>query len=172
MRLVGLPATRSGRRSDEVCATDGRSGVPVQFRVLGAVEACTGASVWQLGSPQRRLVLAVLALEAGRTVSAETLVDCVRDDPPAGARRAVQVHIARIRKLLDRARGPESPVGLVRRSGGYLLDVDPQSVDVPRSAGPKRRAERSLAQQRGHPPPGDEKPDQRERHEIRGVAEH
>ena len=38
-----------------------------------------------------RSVLAVVAMAAGRTVSAEALIDAVWDDPPRSARNAAQI---------------------------------------------------------------------------------
>jgi DNA-binding SARP family transcriptional activator/tetratricopeptide (TPR) repeat protein len=101
--------------------------------MLGAVEARSGGTVLALGPPQQRLVLAVLAAHAGQVASTELLIDCVWDRPPPGARRAMYVHIARIRRVFERAAGPDRPlVALARRSGGYVLDIDPQQVDVHR----------------------------------------
>jgi DNA-binding SARP family transcriptional activator/Tfp pilus assembly protein PilF len=101
----------------------------MEFRLLGTVEIVLGDRVVEVGPPQRRLVLAILAAEAGRPVSTERLVDRVWAEAPDGARRTLQVHISRIRRLLET---PSTPVGVVRRSGGYLLDIDPDRVDVHR----------------------------------------
>jgi hypothetical protein len=63
-------------------------GAPVmaKFRLLGPVEAYLDGRKVELPRPQLRTVLAVLAAEAGRPVSAETLIDRVwNDDPPAAA---------------------------------------------------------------------------------------
>jgi tetratricopeptide (TPR) repeat protein/DNA-binding SARP family transcriptional activator len=61
----------------------------------------------------------------------ETLVDRVWDDAPAGARRALQVYITRIRRLLERVAAHDgSAPRLVRRSGGYLLESDVELVDL------------------------------------------
>ncbi|HZN77963.1 MAG TPA: tetratricopeptide repeat protein [Micromonosporaceae bacterium] len=99
--------------------------------MLGPLEAHVNGQVIDLGRPQQRLVLAVLLADAGRLVSTETLIRRVWDNVPLGARRTLHVHITRLRRLL-------APVGdttsgstrLIRRSGGYLLDVDPDQVDT------------------------------------------
>jgi DNA-binding SARP family transcriptional activator len=86
----------------------------------------TAGRAADVGPPQRQAVLAALAADAGRHVPVELLIDRVWDgDPPDRARRALQVHVARIRQALP---GPL----LLRRSGGYLLDVDPETVDLHR----------------------------------------
>jgi len=97
------------------------------FRLLGAIEGLARGRPLDFGPPQRRAVLAVLLAEIGRPVSAETLIDRVWGDRiPAGARRALHSHVARIRPIL-RAAGPS--VTLVHRSGGYVVEADPDVVD-------------------------------------------
>jgi DNA-binding SARP family transcriptional activator/tetratricopeptide (TPR) repeat protein len=96
----------------------------VLVRLLGPVELLTTGRAVDIGPPQRRLVLAALAVDAGRAVPVGTLVDRVWGaDAPERGRRALQAHLTRIRGA-----GPE--LNVVRRSGGYLLDLDPDRVDV------------------------------------------
>ena len=86
-----------------------------------------------VGPPQHRLVLAGLAIDAGHPITTETLIDRVWDEAPAGARRTLHVAIARLRRVLEQATGRPAP--LTRRSGGYLLDIDPDEVDALRLRG-------------------------------------
>jgi DNA-binding SARP family transcriptional activator len=102
-----------------------------EFRLLGPVEAVDGRGPLDLGPPQRRAVLAALAVDAGRPVAVETVVDRVWDDAPDGARRAVYVHLTHLRRVFVNDDERESPT-LIRRSGGYVLDARPESVDVHR----------------------------------------
>jgi DNA-binding SARP family transcriptional activator/tetratricopeptide (TPR) repeat protein len=106
----------------------------VEFRLLGPVEVAASGRLIEVGPPQRCAVLAALAVDAGRPVTVETLIDRVWDDrPPEGARRALHAHITRIRRLLEHAGAPDGrPARLLRRSGGYLLDIDPDRVDLHR----------------------------------------
>lgn len=108
--------------------------VRVELRLFGGVEAHLDGAAVPVGPPQRRHVLAALAVDAGRAVSVETLVARVwDDDPPDGARRALHAHIARIRRLVQQApTAPARPVRLVRRDGGYLLDLDRDRIDLHR----------------------------------------
>jgi DNA-binding SARP family transcriptional activator len=105
----------------------------VKIGLLGPVEVQAGASRLRLGTPQQRIVLAALAVDSGRPVMLETLIKRVWDDvPPIGARPALYAHIARLRQLLEQATiGRELlRATLARRAGGYVLDVDPDRVDL------------------------------------------
>ncbi|GAB3421751.1 AfsR/SARP family transcriptional regulator [Flindersiella endophytica] len=120
-----------------------------QFRVFGPVELLVAGHPQDLGPPKQRVVLAALVIDAGHPVSAETLIERVwADDPPRQPRNALYGHIARLRKLLQRAAATEQAepgrrqATLVRRAGGYVLDVDPDCVDV-------HRFERLVAQAAG-----------------------
>src|SRR5262245_29552331 len=99
------------------------------LRLLGPVEV-SGAPGPTADSPRQRLVLAALAVDAGRPVPVEVLVDRVWGaEPPPRARRTLHSYIARTRRVL--AATPE-PVRLDGRGGSYLLRVDPQRVDLHR----------------------------------------
>src|SRR5262245_61747025 len=102
----------------------------MRIRLLGPVQICMGDVVVEAGPAQRSLVLAVLAADVGRFVSREMLVDRIwGTSPPWEAWRTVQTHIAGIRGVLRRAGVPGQLVR-VYRGGGYLLDIDPDQVDV------------------------------------------
>src|SRR5262245_20051406 len=107
-------------------------GAVAEFGVLGAVECLVAGRALDLGPPKQRAVLAVLVLEAGHPVSPETLIERVwADDVPRQPRNALYGHIARLRKLLQEATAgepDERQVRLVRRPGGYVLDVDRDCV--------------------------------------------
>jgi DNA-binding SARP family transcriptional activator/tetratricopeptide (TPR) repeat protein len=112
-----------------------RGAVEVEFRVLGPVEVRVAGRPVPSGEPRQRAVLAVLLLHAGRAVNLDTMIDRVwGDSAPRQARRSVYAYIARLRRALDEAIGAEPAEAadqpLIRTSGGYLLDVDPEQVDV------------------------------------------
>jgi DNA-binding SARP family transcriptional activator/tetratricopeptide (TPR) repeat protein len=101
-------------------------------RLLGPVDLLAAGDPLDVGPPQRRAVLAALAVDAGRPVTTETLIDRVwGPDAPDGARRALHAHIARLRRL---------PVTLDRWSGGYQLGVEQDEVDLHRFRGLLDRA--------------------------------
>ncbi|WP_431942235.1 AfsR/SARP family transcriptional regulator [Micromonospora marina] len=99
------------------------------LRLLGVVQVDIADQVLDVGPAQQRLVLAILALNADSPVSSESLIDCVWDHAPHGARRTLHVLISRIRRLMDSVPACED-VQLVRRSGGYVLRVAPDQVDA------------------------------------------
>jgi DNA-binding SARP family transcriptional activator/tetratricopeptide (TPR) repeat protein len=106
------------------------------LRLLGPVRWETPAGQVDLGAVKQRTVLAALAAEAGRLVTWTELVDRVWDQASAtGSRGALYTYANRIRRLLeavDAAADDGSPARLARRSGGYLLHLDPDQVDVHR----------------------------------------
>ncbi|BCB84996.1 AfsR/SARP family transcriptional regulator [Phytohabitans suffuscus] len=111
----------------------------MEVRVLGAVELYTDGRVVAVGPPVQRVVLALLAVEAGRPVPVEVLVDQVWGEAaPAAARRGLHAYVAHLRRLFARvARDPDL---LIRRSGGYVLDIRPEQVDLHRFRRLVRRA--------------------------------
>ena len=74
----------------------------MRFGVLGAVAAWRpdGTQV-AVGGPRSRTLLALLALEAGRFVPAERLIDGMYGEhPPDGAANALQSQVSRLRTAL------------------------------------------------------------------------
>ena len=100
-----------------------------EFRALGPIELWSAGQQRDLGSARARSVMAILLLTPRTIVPAETLIDRLWDSrPPAKARESLSVYIARLRALLRQAVGDS--VQLVGRARGYLLDVDPDAVDL------------------------------------------
>lgn len=100
----------------------------MEIRVLGPVEAWAAGRQVEIGAPRQRAVLAAIAVDVGRPVLVDDLVDRIwGEHPPQRARHALYVYIARLRRALA-----ESDGRLVRRSGGYLLDADADLVDLHR----------------------------------------
>jgi DNA-binding SARP family transcriptional activator len=105
----------------------------LELRLLGPVTVLVDGRPAELGRPQLRAVLAVLAVEAGRPVSADTLLDRVWDSaPPKAALAVLYSHITRIRRVLESDSGSPRPAALVRQPAGYLLDIDLDQVDLHR----------------------------------------
>jgi DNA-binding SARP family transcriptional activator/tetratricopeptide (TPR) repeat protein len=104
----------------------------VDVQLLGPVELSVGGRVVEVGPPQRRTVMAALAVGVGRPVATEVVIERVWGTrAPDGARNAVHAHVARIRRMCEQAaETAREPLRLVRRSGGYLLEARPDQVDV------------------------------------------
>ncbi|MEV4620838.1 BTAD domain-containing putative transcriptional regulator [Asanoa sp. NPDC049573] len=86
----------------------------------------------------------MLAVDAGRNIPIEALLDRVWDDArPADVRGSLYTYLTRIRRILaDAQPGGTSPITVTRGQTGYRLDADPDSVDLHRV---RRLAERALA---------------------------
>ncbi|MEJ3750699.1 BTAD domain-containing putative transcriptional regulator [Actinomycetes bacterium KLBMP 9797] len=96
----------------------------MEFLLLGPMELRVDGHPVDLGPPRQRSVLAALAVEAGRPVQVDTVIDRVWDQaPPARARKTLYVYISRIREAIR-------PLPLAYRSRGYVLDIDPDLVDL------------------------------------------
>jgi DNA-binding SARP family transcriptional activator/tetratricopeptide (TPR) repeat protein len=101
--------------------------VAVEFHVLGQLEVWIDGRPVDVGHARQRCVLAVLVVEVNRVVTVEQLLDRVWDDQlPYRARRVVSTYASRLRQLLH----GHAPI--TRRGGGYVLEADPQSVDLHR----------------------------------------
>jgi DNA-binding SARP family transcriptional activator len=64
----------------------------LEIRILGRVDALVDGQSLPLGGSKQRAVLALLALRANRTVSADELIDGLwAERPPASAAKNVQL---------------------------------------------------------------------------------
>ena len=99
---------------------------PMDFRLLGPLEARGEGGPVALGGAKPRALLALLLLDAGRTISARRLIEELwGENAPASARKMVQINVSRLRKAL--------PDGLLRtHAGGYSLEIDPEARDLAR----------------------------------------
>ena len=98
----------------------------MDFRILGPLEVSADERALDLGGPKQRALLALLILEANRVVSRDRLIESLWDkQPPESARKALQVYVSQLRKVLGQER-------LVTRAPGYLLQVDPDELDLDR----------------------------------------
>jgi DNA-binding SARP family transcriptional activator/WD40 repeat protein len=108
----------------------------MQLRVLGPIEASADRRTLALGGTKQRAVLAMLVLEANRTVTADQLIEGLwGEHPPASAAKMVQNYVWRLRAVLGEDAGAE----ILTRGRGYELRIDPDYVDV-------RRFQRLLAE--------------------------
>ena len=100
--------------------------VRAEFGLLGPMYVRSEGVMLPLAAPGQRVVLAALAVRAGRVVSFEELSAAVWGDaPPPTARVAVRNQVSRLRHRLGRAGGQ-----VVTRDPGYLLDAAEDDVDL------------------------------------------
>lgn len=91
---------------------------PLEIRELGVPVTISGSRV--------RRLLTRLAVDAGRIVSADELVDSVwpSEEPPANVHNALQALVSRLRRTLPDAGALE------QAANGYRLSIDAGSLDV------------------------------------------
>ncbi|MFD5270293.1 BTAD domain-containing putative transcriptional regulator [Streptomyces sp. NPDC058335] len=118
-----------------MCADPARrkaQGAVMRFELLGPVRVCRDAAELDLGFPQQRALLALLLAYAGRPVPTGELLDLLwPGHPPASALNVVRRYVGALRRLLEPGLPPRAPGRrLLRRPGGYLLEVSPDEVDL------------------------------------------
>jgi DNA-binding SARP family transcriptional activator len=97
----------------------------VEYALLGPLEVRSDGRTIAVRRGKQRALLAVLALNAGRVVPTERLIDELwGEEPPATAATALQVYVSRLRKSLGEG-------AIETREPGYLVEGD---VDVRRFA--------------------------------------
>ncbi|HVQ96699.1 MAG TPA: BTAD domain-containing putative transcriptional regulator [Mycobacteriales bacterium] len=103
----------------------------MKLGVLGPVELVVDGVAVGLGPPRRRAVLAALAVDAGRPVPAQTLIERVwGPDAPPTASSGLYAYLTRLREVFTRAGQADAAPRLVPGRGGYILGVDPDRVDL------------------------------------------
>jgi DNA-binding SARP family transcriptional activator len=108
----------------------------LEILLLGPVEVREGDRALEVPRKKQRALLTILALDAGRVVSTDRLVDGLwGEEPPRTAKHALESYVSELRKILGRETIATQP-------GGYLLDADPDRIDA-------LRFERLVAEARG-----------------------
>jgi DNA-binding SARP family transcriptional activator len=111
----------------------------MDIKVLGPLEVHEhGTSITPTAAKPRQ-ILALLALQAGQVVPVPTLMEELWGmSPPRSALTTLQTYIMQLRRRIRAALSDEDGAGanakdiLVTRYNGYLLNVDPEDVDVKR----------------------------------------
>ncbi|MCC2274672.1 AfsR/SARP family transcriptional regulator [Streptomyces sp. ET3-23] len=105
----------------------------MEIQILGSLALAQGSQRWGVASKRVSAVLALLALNPGMPVPFDQLVDELWGDRLiANARNALQANVTRLRKLLSSLSGRPGSELVRTISGGYLLDITPESVDAHR----------------------------------------
>jgi DNA-binding SARP family transcriptional activator/predicted ATPase len=99
----------------------------VRIQVLGdvAVSHDTVSHARPVGGGRHRLILALLAARAGRTIAEDALIEAIwPNDPPKSARTALQTYVSELRDLFEPDRPRRSTGSVIAtESTGYRLRV-------------------------------------------------
>jgi DNA-binding SARP family transcriptional activator len=119
------------------------------YQLLGPLEVRRNGQVLDVGHRRQQAVLAVFALNRGRIVERDTLIDALwGHTPPATAVNTIQTYVTRLRKTIEPGRGPRAAGEiLVTHNSGYFLSAEPQDIDV--YLFEKDIAQASIAQENG-----------------------
>jgi DNA-binding SARP family transcriptional activator len=99
----------------------------VAIHLLGDIEVRVDGRAVDLGHARQRCVLAALVLDANRVVPATQLLDRVWGDRlPHRSRNALSGYVSRLRRIF----ADTDDVAILRQPGGYLLRLDPMTVDL------------------------------------------
>ena len=94
----------------------------VVVRVMGPLEVISHDRPVVVPGGKERGLLVLLALQSGRVVPSERLIEALWDgEPPPSAETSLRVLVSRLRKTLSQAGAGRS---IITRSPGYVLDVD------------------------------------------------
>ena len=112
----------------------------MDFRLLGPLAVFDGPAPLPIAAGKQRALLAVLLLQANRTVGREQLVDALwGEEVPESAQKMVQIHVSQLRKALPEGR-------LLTRAPGYLLEAADDEIDLARFERSVAGARRALSQ--------------------------
>src|SRR5690242_16591183 len=96
----------------------------VEMGLLGPLLVRRNGEEVRIAAPKQRALLALLGLDAGRTVSTDELIDRLWSGrPPESAPTALQVYVSQLRKQLGAEAIRTSPPG-------YALELPADAVDV------------------------------------------
>ena len=138
VQAVGLSDDDRPPRAERAAeaATDGSTGrahvlEEPKISILGPLEASVAGRGVDLGGPQQRALLAVLAVRVGASVPVDAIVDALwPHDPPATAGKIIQTYVSRLRRELGEG-------AIARRGSSYSLQaaVDVQAFEELASSG-------------------------------------
>ena len=98
----------------------------MEVRLFGELEALDGGVPVPVRGAKQRALLALLALQRGRPVSADRLIDLLwGDGQAANPANALQAQIGQLRRTFG-------PTAIVTTEAGYALAAGPDEVDVVR----------------------------------------
>jgi DNA-binding SARP family transcriptional activator len=107
----------------------------LRVAALGPLRVWRDGEPVDLGSTQQRVVLAALALRAGKPQGREQLKAAIwGEHPPTYATNLLQKHVSGLRRVLDpghaTGQGPGRRPVIAWTDAGYVLDLEPAGLDV------------------------------------------
>jgi DNA-binding SARP family transcriptional activator len=103
----------------------------LEFRILGPLQVLNTKPVL-LRARKQRTLLAALLLHSNTVVPTDRLIEYLWDDEsPANPRAALQIHVARLRKIL-KAKNPDKTDLIQAQTNGYLIEVSEEQLDLRR----------------------------------------
>jgi SARP family transcriptional regulator, regulator of embCAB operon len=110
----------------------------LKIQILGSFNVSKGERSATPTAPKPRQLLALLAINSGRSVQVPTIIEELWGEcPPSSASSVLQNYIMQIRKLFKENLGYSGESVrdvLATRFGGYMLDVPPDALDTHRFA--------------------------------------
>ncbi|MET8825811.1 tetratricopeptide repeat protein [Streptomyces sp. NPDC004610] len=108
----------------------------MDIHLLGPVALWVDGGRLELGSVKERALLAALALDIGRPMALDALVERMWDgEPPPNARGNAYTYLSRLRGRLRKADETLGAPHIVSRAHTYTLEADPERVDWHRFQG-------------------------------------
>lgn len=109
----------------------GASVAETRFQLLGPVQLFAGDVPVPIGGPGVRGLLALLALQPGKVVALDDIIDALwGHDPPATARTIIHGNVSHLRRVL---RDIESDAAILTTPPGYRLVAEPGQIDAHRA---------------------------------------
>ncbi|WP_371409885.1 tetratricopeptide repeat protein [Micromonospora zamorensis] len=101
----------------------------MEIQVLGGLSVQLSTRMLRLGTPKQQAIFAMLAVQPGRLVTLDDLVDELWVDcPPRSAVANVRTYAANLRRTFEAL--PDSQASIARHRNGYRLDVRPEVIDL------------------------------------------
>jgi predicted ATPase/DNA-binding SARP family transcriptional activator len=114
----------------------------MQYEILGEIRVLRAGTPIRVGGPMALRLLAALLVDAPRAVERDTLIERLwGDDPPSTATTALQVHVSRLRQILEPGNRGGACSLLRTTDDGYGLVIDPAQIDAEHFESSVRRAE-------------------------------
>ena len=103
----------------------------VRFRILGPLEFERSGSIVDVGTFRQKSLLALLLIHPNQILATDRILDDLWGDDASGRQNSLWVHISHLRSALEPERSPRSEgTILLTRPPGYMLTVDPSSLDA------------------------------------------